>query len=385
MTATPTPTPIAIVGCGFVADLYLQTLASHTSLAVVGVFDRDADRGRVFAAHHGLRPFDALHALLREGKPRIVLNLTNPRSHDAITRACLDAGCHVYSEKPLAMSVASAVELVELAEAKGLLLCGAPATVLGEAAQTMWKALREEVVGRPYLVYAEMDEGMLHQMPYRDWKSPSVGVPWPWKDELEVGCTLEHVSYCLTWLCAFFGPARSVTAFSTLAVPDKQTAEPLDDPAADFSVACLTFDGGVSARLTCGIVAPHDHRFMVVGERGILATDDSWDARAKVYYRRRHRIRRRMFLTPIKRRVKPVGDGRASGATAGAQRIDFLRGVADMAEGIVESRPPRLSPRFTLHVNELALVIQGAGDRGRTHTPTTTFEPMQPMDWAKDS
>ena len=212
---------IGIIGCGFVADLYLQTLPLHPRLTCVGVHDRDPDRLRTFASHHGVTPCDTFDALLATD-PQIVLNLTNPRDHYAVTKRLLEAGRHVYSEKPLAMSVDEARELVTLAKEKKLELAGAPCTVLSETAQTMWAALRDQVVGTPRLVYAEMDDGMVHRMPYDAWLSAS-GRAWPAVDEFEVGCTLEHAGYCLTWLCAFFGPARRVTAFSSVLLPDKGT------------------------------------------------------------------------------------------------------------------------------------------------------------------
>ncbi len=246
---------IAIVGCGFVADSYLATMPGHPELKLVGVADRDADRAARFAAVHSSLKYDSLDDLRSDSRVEMVLNLTNPRSHYEVNRACLEAGKHVYSEKPLAMELDQARALVELAEAHGLGLASAPCSLLGETAQTLWKALRERRVGPVRLVYAEMDDGMVFRMQYRNWKSAS-GAPWPAKDEFEVGCTFEHAGYYLTWLPAFFGPARTVTAFSACLVPDKKTDMALEREAPDFSVACITFDTGV----VCGTVDVQHHR-----------------------------------------------------------------------------------------------------------------------------
>jgi predicted dehydrogenase len=169
------------------------------------------------------------------------------------------------------MTFNEAKELVELANSKRLQISSAPCSLLGETAQTIWKALREERVGKVRLVYAELDDGLIHKMPYKQWLSES-GTAWPYQDEFEVGCTLEHAGYYLTWLAAFFGPVESVTAFSSCLIPDK-----LPEPAPkergstpDFSVACLKFTSGVVARLTCGIVAPHDHRPGISYHEGLL-------------------------------------------------------------------------------------------------------------------
>ncbi len=199
---------IAIIGCGFVADYYLSTLNIHPELNLLGVMDRDTERADRFGKFHGASVYPTLESLLTDERVQIVLNLTNPDSHYEVSKACLNAGKHVYSEKPLAMRFEDAHELVELAEMRGLQISGAPCSLLGESAQTLWKALREKKIGDIYAVYAEMDDGLVHRMPYRKWFSAS-GNPWPAHDEFEVGCTLEHAGYVLGWLPAFFGPAVS--------------------------------------------------------------------------------------------------------------------------------------------------------------------------------
>ena len=144
-----------------------------------------------FSEFYNVPIYETLDELLNDPKVEIVLNLTNPRSHYEISKAVLEAGKHVYSEKPLGMDINQAKELVELVESKGLLMVSAPCNSLGEAAQTFWKKLRENVIEKARLVYAEMDDGMVHLMPYEKWKSES-GIPWPYKDEFEISCTLDQ-------------------------------------------------------------------------------------------------------------------------------------------------------------------------------------------------
>ena len=211
---------VAIVGCGFVADYYLATRGNHPGVKLVGAYDRDAERARRFCAHHRIPRFESLAEVLGDRRVDLVVNLTNPRSHFEISSAALAAGKHVYTEKPLATSLPDAERLVELAESRGLLLGSAPCTVLGETAQTMWRALREGRIGTPRLAYAEMDDGPIPLEDHGTWASAS-GAPWPAKDEFEVGCTLEHSGYVLTWLAAFFGPARAVTSFAHVVKPDR--------------------------------------------------------------------------------------------------------------------------------------------------------------------
>ncbi|MDJ0844569.1 Gfo/Idh/MocA family protein [Crocosphaera sp.] len=373
---------IGIVGCGFVADYYLKTLPLHPQLELVGVMDRDPQRSEHFSRYHSVPQYASLEALLEDPQISIVLNLTNPRSHFQVSQACLNAGKHVYSEKPLSMNLSEAKTLVDLAESKNLYLASAPCNILSETAQTIWKALREQVIGNARLVYAEMDDGMVHQMAYKKWKSES-GIPWPYKDEFEVGCTLEHAGYYINWLTAFFGPVKTVTAFSSCLIPDKKTDSPLEVNAPDFSVACLEFHSGIVARLTCSIVAPHDHHFTIIGDQGLLSTKDCWYYRSPVYIQKRLTIRRKTFISPWKQKYPLVGQGRTKYGYKGSQEMDFCRGVAELAEAITDKRSCRLSAQYSLHINEIVLAIQESGNSGKPYQVTTTFEPVEPMPWAK--
>ena len=372
---------IAIVGCGFVADLYLKTLTLHPELELAGVFDRDQDRAQRFAAYHHLHIYTTLEELLADPQIQIVLNLTNPISHYQVSKDCLDAGKHVYSEKPLAMNLDEAKHLVSLAEQRGLEISSAPCSLLSETAQTLWKAIRNEAVGKIRVVYAEMDDGLVHLMPYRKWISDS-GAPWPYQDEFETGCTLEHAGYCLTWLAGFFGPATDVTAFASVQIPDKASEIPPQQMGADFSVACIRFASGIVARLTCSLIAPHDHHLRIFGDKGILWTNDTWLYRSPVYVRKYLTVRRRMMLNPFKRRVPMQGTHLPQPKYRGASHMDFCRGIAEIADAVQHKRACRLSGQFSLHVNELALAIHSA-QGGKSYVMTTTFEPMQPMPWAK--
>jgi predicted dehydrogenase len=372
---------VAFVGCGYVADFYARTLSENPGLELIGVYDQDGGRRERFGAHHGVHTWSSLDAVLADERVAIVANLTNPESHYDVSRASLEAGRHVYTEKPLAMDVAQARALVDLSRRRGRLLASAPCSVLGETAQTLWKALREERVGKIRLVYAELDDGMVHRMPYRQWLSES-GTPWPARNEFEVGCTLEHAGYYVTWLTAFFGPAESVTAFTSCQVPDKVEGVPPESIAPDFSVAAIRFGGGVVARLTCSIVAPHDHSLRIVGDEGVLGTKDCWYYGSPVHIQRFVTVRRRTVPHPLRKRVPLVRRPPRYQSRASAQ-MDFSRGIAEMANALAEERPCRLSPEYSLHNTEVVLAIHDAARLGTPYQVRSTFSPMEPMPWAR--
>lgn len=390
----------AIIGCGYVADLYLLTQGNHPGLEFAGAWDHDATKLAAFVKRWPGRSYASLEEMVTDSSVELVLNLTNPRSHLAVTRRCLEAGKHVYSEKPLAMTLTEAQELAALAAQKNLLLSSAPCSVLSETAQTLWKAVRECVVGKVRLVYASFEDGMIapRQQPWL-WKN-ACGAAWPAKDEFEVGCTYEHAGYVLTWLAAMFGPALSVTSFASCQIPDKGI--PVDGMAPDFTVGCIEYADGVVARVTCGLVAPKEKSISVIGDDGVLFVGNVRNDAGPVMVRHaklgrwQSAVANRMpWLNRwLEARISwPGWEGifqkryplvrQRSGAVASAGKaVDFLRGPAEMAEAIREKRPCRLSAEFGAHIVEIIEVLQHPERFGGRKKMTTGFAPMQPMPWS---
>jgi predicted dehydrogenase len=370
---------IGIVGTGFVADLYMRSLKSFPDVRVAMAYDVDPARLAAFCSHWSVPAARDLKQMLDDGPetPTLILNLTNPSAHFEVSRASLNAGKHVYSEKPLATEMTEAQALYDLAKDKSLMLASAPCSLLGEAAQTLWLAVREGQIGKVRLAYAQLDDDWIPKAPYRKWRSES-GAPWPYRDEFLVGCTLEHAGYYLTWLIAMFGSVERVIAASATLIDDK----PVDGlkSAPDYSCATIFFKSGVVARLTCSIVAPHDHTMKIVGEDGILEIDRSWDNQAPIRIRRRHVIRRRLLNSPIARRFKIKAETHPKVGRWGAASMNFALGPMEMISALRESRPCRLSADLALHLNEVTLAVQNANG---LQYMKTECPPLQPMPWAR--
>lgn len=382
-----TPVTIAIVGCGYVADFYRFCLAQHAdTLRLAGVFDRDPERLAAFARCWGDRAYASLADLIADPVVEIVLNLTDPESHAEVTLAAIAGGKHVYTEKPLGLTADEAMRLRDAARAAGVLLSGAPCNLLGESAQTLWKAVREGRIGRPALVYAELDDGMIHRAPYKDWISRS-GRPWPARGEFETGCTFEHAGYAVTLLAAMFGPVRRVTAFSSLLIPDKRMEPPLAHPAPDFSVGVLEFEAGVVARLTNSIVAPYDHRLRIVGEEGTIEVREPWDYASRPTLRGASRTRLARIL---ERRFAGLGGERMALARPcpltrgrGKPTMDFMRGVAELAVAMRQGRRPRLDADFAVHITEVTEILQYPERFAPRQAVRSRFAAIAPMEWAQ--
>lgn len=391
---------IGIIGCGYVFDHYMATMDRHPEIEIAGVADIDATRLAQVCAFYKLQAYADVAALLADDQVEIVVNLTSIEAHAEVTRAALEAGKHVYSEKPFVTEMEDARALAVLATQKGLRLSCAPSNTLSATSQTMWKAVQDGAIGDARMVYAEFDDNPIYLMSPEGWRSRS-GAPWPYLHEYEMGCTWEHVGYHLTWMCAIFGPVRHVTAFSKHTLPDKTTEhlDPKDTP--DFSVACLDFESGVVGRVTCSIAAPYDHRMRIIGNAGMVHADTYRHYECPVYLepftkltmnaRKARSVRTNsvlQWLTGVNGRRIPLVDYGKSAETAPQKKGSLLSrfkrrqvgqqdktiGISELAAAISENRPHFPSPDFTLHLTELTLAIQAAGPDGASKQISTSFD-----------
>ncbi|MCP4177505.1 MAG: Gfo/Idh/MocA family oxidoreductase [bacterium] len=365
------------IGCGYVAGFYFETLCNYPSLKLIGVMDSDSRRSKRFSEYASVPVFNSLDEVLKDDRVDIVVNLTSVKSHYEVSKASLNAGKHVYTEKPLAYDFEQAKELIKLAAEKDLYISSAPCNLLGETAQTLWKALRNKEIGDVHLVYAEIDDGLIHKMDYENWIT-EYNIAWPHEEEFEIGCTLEHTAYVLTWLTAFFGPVKTVTAFSSCRIKDKKTEMPLKINGPDFSSACLQFESGVVARITNSIIASRNHTINIFGEKGMLSVENPWDYRSSV------NLVRDVTQEEMTSEEYPlVGtDNPTAPYFSTCHHMDFSRGIYEIVEAVGKRDLCKLTSQFALHITEVTLAISNAGESSETYNVTTTFQPIKPMDWA---
>lgn len=114
---------IALTGCGKIADQHVQAIRRLPNCELVAVCDREIRMARQLAERFGIPGCYAdLGALLAEAKPDVVHIATPPQSHAAVARQCLEAGAHVYVEKPFTLTAAEAEQLIAIADRQNLRL-----------------------------------------------------------------------------------------------------------------------------------------------------------------------------------------------------------------------------------------------------------------------
>lgn len=110
---------VAIVGCGKIADGHIEEIQKMPRAAkVVAACDLEILMAEQIAVRYGVPAYyDDLDKLLTREKPDVVHITTPPGSHLPLAIKCIDAGAHVYVEKPLAPTFPDAKRLVEHAVA----------------------------------------------------------------------------------------------------------------------------------------------------------------------------------------------------------------------------------------------------------------------------
>ncbi|MGB3182230.1 MAG: Gfo/Idh/MocA family oxidoreductase [Cyclobacteriaceae bacterium] len=375
---------VAVVGCGFVSSFYMETIREFPNFYLSGITDKIRERAEKQAAFYNVPLYDSFDDILANEEVDIVVNLTDPANHYDVSRRSLLSGKHVYTEKPFCPSQEQATELASLAKANGLFITSAPCSLLGPTALTIWKALRENRLGKVRLAYAEMDDGPVYMMNPDTWRSRA-GAPWPYKNEFEMGSALEHLGYSLTWLVAFFGPAVHVTAFSDCLVPEKMPdMDPLSTP--DFSVALITHASGVVSRVTCGIVAPMDRGMKIIGDKGVLSISDFWNiyerpglqthtslrlkAERKPWIKNNWLLKKGFGIIPKALPLEKLPVHKKLKNTS----MDYCLGIYDLAGAILSRSKPVLDTDFCLHINELTLKTHNALQSGKIRDISNSFD-----------
>ncbi|MGB0482734.1 MAG: Gfo/Idh/MocA family protein, partial [Alphaproteobacteria bacterium] len=128
------PMRVGVIGCGNISTAYFKLSKMFRAIEMVACADLNADTAAAQAEAFGLRAM-SVDALLAADDVDIIVNLTIPAAHYAVSRQVLEAGKHVYSEKPFVLSVEEGQALLDLAAEKGLRVGSAPDTFLGGAHQ----------------------------------------------------------------------------------------------------------------------------------------------------------------------------------------------------------------------------------------------------------
>lgn len=151
-------THVGIIGCGNISGIYIRNLSSlYRQMRITAVCDVLEARARDAVAElEDVKIYLDYHDIIQDPQVDIILNLTTPPLHFPVIKNALEAGKHVYTEKPLALTLEEGIVLSRLAREKGLSVGCSPDTVLGSGIQTCRKAIDGGFIGKPVAASAFM-------------------------------------------------------------------------------------------------------------------------------------------------------------------------------------------------------------------------------------
>ncbi|MCC6728169.1 MAG: Gfo/Idh/MocA family oxidoreductase [Chthonomonadales bacterium] len=208
---------VGIIGCGNISPVYFQAGKSYRNLRVAACADLDMGKAQARAAEWGVPRVCTVEGLLADPEIEIIVNLTVPKAHAPISLAAIEAGKHVYAEKPLATNRADGRRLLEAAEARGLRVGCAPDTFLGGGHQTCRKLIDDGWIGEPIGATAFM---LCHG--HESWH-PSPEFYY----EVGGGPMMDMGPYYITALVNMLGPVERLTGSARVTFPERTvTSQP---------------------------------------------------------------------------------------------------------------------------------------------------------------
>ena len=358
---------IGIIGCGNISAAYMRLAPLFKGIEIRACADMNADAAKARAEEFGLKAL-TVDDLLAADDIDIVVNLTIPAAHFEVSKKVLEAGKHVYSEKPFVLSVEEGKELAQIAQAKNLRIGSAPDTFMGGAHQLARKLVDSEAVGAITSGTCFVQSpGMEMWHPNPDFFFQPGGGP-----------ILDLGPYYVSNLVQLLGPVKRVAAMSSMGSEERTiTSQPrhgqkikVETPTTIHAI--LQFHSGAQVTYCASWdVWQHGHSNMeLYGREGTLHVPDPNFFGGEV-----RMTKQSGFVNIPEKWDHPFS--RANDRTFANYRT---AGLADMGVAILENRPHRCSLEFALHVVDVMTAILDSGEKGQFIEISTTCDRPAALD-----
>lgn len=378
---------IGVIGCGMVSHSYLGTIARAPGATLKALASRTMESAHKQAALYGGEAM-SVDALLAAPDIAVVVNLAPPAVHHALGRQILEAGKHLYSEKPFAVDLEDAYDLIELAEGRGLKAACAPDTFLGEGHQATRRLVDSGNIGRitgGAIAFASRGMESWHPNPAFFYKAGG-------------GPLLDVGPYYVTQLVNLLGPVAEVSAIGTMPRSTRtvttraRSGEQITVEVQTTVTGSLLFRSGANISLAMSWdVGAHGRRpIELYGDLGSIQAPDPNQFGGEP------RVNSGNGWAPEVGKAPPPIDETAvnamietlmggtdpiTGGPAGPEtmlRLGDRRGLGllDLIAAIQDDRAPRCDARLAAHVLEVLLAVErSARDGGRIQIRSSVARP----------
>jgi len=355
------PTQVGVIGCGNISEAYFSAAKTFKMMTYSYCADQNPAAAKAKAEAYGSKAVTVAE-LLANPDIEVVLNLTTPQAHSEIDRLALEAGKHVYAEKPFGIDLQAGREVIELAKKKNLRVGSAPDTFLGGGMQTCRKLIDDGWIGRPLSGTAFM------MCPGHEAWHPNPGFYY----QKGGGPLFDMGPYYLTALVNLLGPVRQVTAMAGRGFPERTCTS--EDRFGDrlpveidtHITGVLRFVSGalVTLIMSFDVIKHHCPCLEIHGTAGSLFCPDPNCFGGPVQYTSFDGRNQAWQDIPL-----PFG------YTENSRSI----GLADMVDAIRNQRPHRANGDLAFHVLETMCGLETAAATGNAVTIASTCERPAPL------
>jgi predicted dehydrogenase len=349
---------VGMIGCGNIAPAYVRGCAPFDILDLAACADINPAAAQKIADEYGLQAM-SVEELLADPEIQIVINLTIPKVHAEVSLAIIEAGKHVHSEKPLAVTREDGQKILAAAQAKGLKVGCAPDTFLGGGIQTCRRLIDDGVIGDPVAAtgfFAAHGPESWHPNPFIFYQTGA-------------GPLFDLGPYYLTALVYLLGPVTHAMGSARISFPERIATSPaLNGTRIPVEVpthvtGSLNFaNGAIGTVITSFDVWAHTlPRIEIFGSEGTLSVPDPnrFDGAVRVWTT----DTREWEDMPLTHNDQ-VGRG---------------IGVADMAYAIRSGRPHRANGQLAYHVLDLMHALIESSEQGTRVAIGSTVEQPAPL------
>ena len=348
---------VAMIGVGAISGIYLENLTNtFTDVHLMGVCDLVRERAATAQEKYGVpKLYERMEDAFADPEIDVILNLTRPYEHLAVTRGALMAGKHVYSEKPLGADFAEGKELFALAKEKGLHICGAPDTFLGAGIQTCRRLIDDGVIG-DVIGSAAFMICRGHETWHPD---PAFYYQWGGGPMMDMG------PYYVTALVNLMGGVKAVSGVVKKSFDERIiTSKPFSGTRVKVEVpthvtGTLHFDSGAVGTIitTFDVYYDSQARFEIYGTKGTLYVPDP-----------------NLFGGPVRLLLPQEGKVVEMPLMYDYKTDSRGLGLMEMCDALTKKRTPRNDSQQLTHVLEVLTSFEKSSAQGKTLELETKYE-----------
>ena len=366
---------VGVIGCGTISGIYLENMTQKFSdvLEVVSCADIVAARAEETRDRYGLQKACTVDEIINDPEIDIVLNLTIPAVHHDINMRTLNAGKHLYSEKPISLTLEDLDELIACADAKGLRIGSAPDVCLGPVPQTAKKLLDESVIGEV------VGFTVNHVCPGNEIWHPSPDFLY----KRGGGPLMDMGPYYISDVIALLGPVDKVCCFASAGSLSRRPVwnHFVDVEVGTHFAGTMKMKSGVVGSLTMSFDVWHSRLpyMEIFGTKGVLRLPQP-----NMFGGKLELLRSEKVLENANRYTEMAA--RRDAISAGAVEAFFEEvpliyegwynmrglGIAEMARAIYEGRENGLNGRFVRHFEETIMGMEISAQTGEIYELKTT-------------